>query len=156
MDLVMPRMDGITAIKAIQARWPHVRIITLTSFGDQASIVQALQAGAISYLLKNVSANELAEAIRAACAGKATLAPEASRELVKAARREPTPGYDLTPREQEVLDLLVKGYSNPDIARRLSVSRSTARAHVSQILSKFGVSNRAEAIAMAFRCHLVN
>jgi NarL family two-component system response regulator LiaR len=156
MDLVMPKMDGTAATHAIRERWPHVQIIALTSFQEKKLVQEALQAGAISYLLKNVSVDDLAEAIRAACAGQPTLAPEATQALIQAAASQgQVPGYDLTPREHEVLVLMVEGLNNPEIARRLSVSRSTARAHVSNILSKLGVSNRAEAIALSLRHKLV-
>lgn len=156
MDLVMPEMDGATATRLIKERCPHVRIIALTSFPEKDLVQEALRAGAISYLLKNVTSQELATAIRAAYQGRSTLAPEAAQALVRNACHEVSPGHDLTPREKEVLDLMVEGLSNPEIAENLSVSRSTARAHVSQILSKLGVSNRGEAIALAFRSGLVN
>jgi NarL family two-component system response regulator LiaR len=155
MDLVMPRMDGPTAIRAVRRRWPDVRVIALTSFQEKDLVHQALQAGAISYLLKNVSIDDLAQAIRAACVGQSTLAPEATQALIQAAGRGPRPGDDLTPREREVLGLMVEGLTNPEIAQRLMVSVSTARAHVSNIFSKLGVSNRAEAVARAFRLKLV-
>ena len=136
-------------------RQPHIQVIALTSFQDREFVQKALQAGAVSYLLKNVSANDLAEAIRAAYAGRSTLAPEAIQALVQAERQPVIVDYDLTPREREVLGLLVKGLSNPEIAERLSVSRSTAKAHVSNILSTLSVSNRAEAVALAVQQHLV-
>jgi NarL family two-component system response regulator LiaR len=114
-----------------------------------------LKAGAISYLLKNVDADELADAIRAAHMGRSTLAQEAIQALVQIAESPDEPDFDLTPREREVLALLVKGLNNPEIAERLVVSRATAKAHVSNILSKLGVSNRAEAIALALQKKLV-
>ena len=155
MDLVMPRMGGVAATRAIRERWPQVQVIALTSFQEKELVQQALQAGAIGYLLKNVTPDDLAEAIRSAYAGRATLAPEAAQALIQAASQEPPPGHDLTPREHEVLVLIVEGLNNPEIGERLMVSRSTARAHVSNILSKLGVSNRAEAITLALRCKLV-
>jgi NarL family two-component system response regulator LiaR len=156
MDLVMPRMDGTTAIKAVRNHWPGVQVIVLTSFKEKDLVQRALQAGAISYLLKDVSIDELAQAIRAARVGQSTLAPEAAQALIQAAKQGPRPGHDLTPREREVLELMVEGLTNPEIAIRLMISASTARAHVSSILSKLCVSNRAEAVAQAFRLKLVS
>ncbi len=155
MDLVMPEMDGSTAASAIREQCPTVQVIALTSFQEKERVREALRAGAISYLLKNVSANDLAEAIRAAHAGRSTLAPEAIQALIQIESQEPPPGADLSEREREVLQLLVAGLSNPEIAARLCVSRSTAKAHVSNIFSKLGVSNRAEAVALAVQHNLV-
>jgi NarL family two-component system response regulator LiaR len=158
MDLVLPGMDGAATTRAIRERWPQTQIVALTSFKDPEWVEKALQAGAVGYLLKNVSADELAHAVRAAHAGQATLAPEATQALVQAVQAAgdgPSPDYALTTRERQVLALLVEGLSNPGIAGRLSISRSTAAAHVSSILSKLGVSNRTEAISLAIRSNLV-
>jgi NarL family two-component system response regulator LiaR len=158
MDLVMPRMDGVAATRAIRERWPQVQVIALTSFQDKDLIQDALEAGAISYLLKDVSMDELAEAIRAAHAGRPTLSPEAAQALIqvaRSARNGPEIGHDLTPREREVLALMVEGLNNPQIGERLVISVTTVRSHVSNILSKLGVSNRAEAITLALRNKLV-
>ena len=153
MDLVMPGTDGTAATRAIRQSCPQVQVIALTSFREENLVQGALQAGAISYLLKNVSADYLAQAIRGAYAGQSTLAPEATEALIHAAQR-PQPHYELTPREQEVLALMVQGLSNPEIADRLFVSRSTAKFHVSSVLSKLGVESRTEAVVLAMQHHL--
>ncbi|PKN88360.1 MAG: DNA-binding response regulator [Chloroflexi bacterium HGW-Chloroflexi-8] len=155
MDLVMPVMDGAAATKAIRERWPQIQVVALTSFKEEELVQGALQAGAIGYLLKNISADELANAIRAAYEGKPTLAPEAAQALIHAAVRPEKPDYGLTNREEEVLLLMTDGLSNVDIAERLVVSRSTVKFHVSSILSKLGVSSRTEAVAMALQQKLV-
>ena len=154
MDMVMPGMDGATATQAICKRHPGIQVVALTSFPEEGLVQKALQAGAISYLLKDVSADELAKAIRLAYVGRSTLAPEAVQALVHAVTH-PKPEQNLTEREQEVLSLLVKGLNNREIAERLVVSPSTARYHVSNILAKLGVTNRAEAVALALRHKLV-
>ncbi|HEY44625.1 MAG TPA: response regulator transcription factor [Anaerolineae bacterium] len=156
MDLVMPGMDGAEATQAIREQYPDVQVIALTSFKEEDLVQRALKAGAIGYLLKNVTADELAEAIRAAKAGQPTLAPEAAQVLIQATRKPPEPEFDLTPRELEVLALMVEGLSNPEIAARLVISRSTAKFHVSGILSKLGVSSRTEAVALALQQNLVD
>jgi NarL family two-component system response regulator LiaR len=151
MDMVMPDMDGVTATHAIRQQFPAVQVIALTSFKDKGLVQDALQAGAIGYLLKDVSADALAQAIRAAHAGRATLSSEAAQALVQAAAQPPTPGHDLTERERDVLALLVEGLNNRQIADRLVVSPSTIKSHVSHILAKLGVASRTEAAALAVR-----
>ncbi len=153
MDLVMPELGGVAAIRLIHNRFPDIRIIALTSFQEKELVQEALKAGAISYLLKNVSGEDLAEAIRDSYAGRPMLAKEAVEALIQSEEDEQI-GEDLTLREREVLNLLCKGLTNPEIAQQLSVSRSTIKAHVSSVLSKLGVSNRGEAIALAIEKHL--
>ena len=155
MDLVMPGMDGAAATKAIRQVCPQVQVIALTSFKEEELVQGALKSGAIGYLLKNISAEELAGAIRAAKAGRPTLAPEAAQALIHTATRPAAPGHDLTEREREVLALMVQGLNNAEIADRLVVSRSTIKFHVSSVLSKLGVSSRTEAVALALQQHLV-
>lgn len=155
MDLVMPGMDGAEATRAIRQACPDIQVIVLTSYKDEDLVQNAMQAGAIGYLLKNVTAAELAEAIRSAKAGRPTLAPEAAQALIHAATKPPDLGFDLTPRESEVLALLSEGLANPEIAERLVVSRSTIKHHVSAILSKLGASSRTEAVALAIKHNLV-
>jgi len=155
MDMMMPGIDGVEATRIIHERWPHVRVIALTSFADEDLINRVLRAGAMSYLLKNVASAELANAIRGAMGGRPTLAPEATQALISQATRPATPGHDLSPRELDVLALLKRGLSNRAIADELIISRSTVDFHVSNILSKLGVSSRTEAVAFAIQHSLV-
>jgi len=155
MDLMMPGMDGVAATRAILAEFPHVRIIALTSFPQDRLVQEVLQAGALSYLLKNIGADELAQAIRAARVGRPTLAPEAAQALIRHAIQPNALGHDLSPREREVLALMVQGLSNPEIAERLVVGRSTIKFHVSSILGKLGVQSRTEAVALAVQHRLI-
>jgi NarL family two-component system response regulator LiaR len=156
MDMVMPGMDGVSATRAIRQQFPQVQVIALTSFKEGELIKKALEAGAIAYLLKDVSADELAQAIRAAHAGRATLSPEAAQAIVQTANQPPAPGIDLTEREREVLGLMIEGLNNTQIAGRLSVSPSTIKSHVSNILSKLGVASRTEAVTLALRSRIVS
>lgn len=156
MDLMMPDMDGATATRLIRQQYPGVQVIALTSSKEQEMVQSALRAGAIGYLLKDVSADELARAIHAAHLGRATLSPEAAQALINAANQPPVPGHDLTERERVVLSLMVEGLNNTQIAGRLVVSPSTIKTHVSHILSKLGVASRSEAVALALRSGLVS
>ena len=156
MDLMMPEMDGIEATRAILAENPDIKIIAMTSFEDETLVHGVLAAGAISYLIKNVTSDELAKAIRDAASGRSTLSPEAARVLIQATRPAKLAVFDLTEREQEVLNLVVQGQSNQHIAESLVISLATVKAHISNILSKLQVSSRAEAIAFAIRNKLVS
>jgi len=155
MDMVLPGLDGAQATQTIRQRHPQTQVIALTSFREGDLVERAMKAGAISYLLKDVSSVELAQAIRAAQAGQSTLAPEATQALVEATQHAPAIGHDLTPREREVLALMVEGLTNAKIADRLVISQSTVKFHVSSILSKLGADNRAEAVVLAVEHRLV-
>jgi len=156
MDLMMPEMDGIAATRAILADYPEIKIIAMTSFEEEELVQGVLAAGAISYLLKNVTSDELAAAIRAASLGKSTLSPEAARVLVQATRPTKQPWLELTEREGQVLSLVVQGQSNRQIADAMFISVATVKAHVSNILSKLQVSSRAEAITYAIKHKIVS
>jgi NarL family two-component system response regulator LiaR len=155
MDLMMPGMGGVAAIRALHARQPQVRIIALTSFADPRLVQEAVNAGAVGYLLKNVTAPMLAEAVIRAAEGQAVMGPEAVQALVQMAA-DPRPiGSDLTARERDILALLVKGLTNQEIAQKMTISEATVRFHVGNVLSKLEVGNRTEAVQVAFKHRLV-
>jgi NarL family two-component system response regulator LiaR len=156
MDMVMPGMDGASATRVIRQQFPHIQIIALTSFKEGEMIKTALEAGAIGYLLKDVSADDLVRAIRAAYAGRVTLSPDVAQSLVETANQPPAPGLDLTQREREVLGLMIEGLNNTQIAAKLIVSPSTIKSHVSNILSKLGVASRTEAVTLALRNRIIS
>jgi two-component system, NarL family, response regulator LiaR len=156
MDLVMPGgMDGTAATEEIVRRFAATRVLALTSFADDRLVEDALRAGAIGYLLKNVSGDQLADAIRAAKAGRPTLSPEATQALLRAVASPDVVGRDLTGRERQVLALLAEGLTNAEIADRLVVSLSTVKTHVSSVIAKLGAASRTEAATIAVRQHLV-
>jgi NarL family two-component system response regulator LiaR len=156
MDMAMQNMDGATATSIIRKQHPKIQVIALTSFKEGELIKKVLEAGAIGYLLKDISAEDLAGAIRAAHAGRATLAAEATQALVEEVNQELAPGFDLTDREHEVLLLMVEGLNNTQIAGKLAVSPSTVKSHVSNVLSKLGVASRTEAVTLALRKRIVH
>jgi two-component system, NarL family, response regulator LiaR len=156
MDLIMPGMDGVETTRILRDRYPGTQVIALTSFRDEDLVYSALQAGAIAFLMKNASIEELAAAIRAAHAGKPTLSPEATQALIdRATRPTALTTYHLSDRELEVLSLMAEGLTNHQIAGRLTVSLSTVKFHVSSVLAKLGVSSRTEAVALAMQHNLV-
>lgn len=155
MDLLMPIMDGITAISIIRKELPDVEVVALTSVLDDSSVAGAVRAGAIGYLLKDTEANELNRAIKAAAAGQVQLSPAAAARLVREVRAPDNPEA-LTTRETEVLKLIASGLSNKEIARDLGIGEKTVKTHVSNILSKFNVLSRTQAALLAVRMGLVS
>jgi NarL family two-component system response regulator LiaR len=155
MDMIMPRMDGIVATREIRASLPATNVIMLTSFSEEQNVQDALQAGAIGYLMKNISGDELANAIRRANEGQSTLAPEATQALIRMTTRPPAMGSDLTEREREVLALMIEGLNNREIAERLIISSSTVKNHVSSILEKLGTTSRTHAVALALENNIL-
>ena len=155
MDIMMPGMDGVETTQALKEQYPDIQVLALTSFHDPNLVQGVMQAGAVGYLLKGASMDELAEAIRAAHTGRPTLAPEAVQALVQSTSSPQKIGDDLSDREREVLALLVQGRSNAEIAEQLMVSTAAAKYHVSSILSKLGAANRTEAVALALQHDLV-
>lgn len=154
MDLLLPKMDGVDATEIIRRDHPEVQVIALTSVLEDASVVGAVKAGAIGYLLKNTEADSLVAAIRAAAAGEVRLSTEASARLVREIRVPQSP-EKLTPRETEVLRLIAEGKANKEIARLLGISEQTAKSHVHEILEKLGVLSRTQAAVYATRIGLV-
>lgn len=154
MDLLMPVMDGITAIGRIRKELPDVEVIALTSVLEDASVVGAVKAGAIGYLLKNTESDALCRAIKAAAQGQVQLSPEAAARLMREMRQPESP-EPLTERETEVLGLLARGRANKEIARDLHIGEKTVKTHVSNILGKLGVQSRTQAALHAVRSGLI-
>lgn len=155
MDLLMPGMDGITATREIHQKYPQIKIIALTSFAEQNLVQGALQAGAIGYIQKNVTAVELANAIRSAFSGRMILSPEATQVLAQSITQSHLPGNELTEREQDVLRCMVNGMNNNEIAKELFISLGTVKFHISNIFQKLDVDSRVEAVKMAIEQKMV-
>ncbi len=155
MDLLMPVMDGIEAITAIKSEMPDIELIALTSVLEDASVIGAIRAGAVGYLLKNTRADELIQAIKAAADGQVQLSPQAAARLIREVRAPESPEA-LTDRETEVLRLLAGGFSNKEIAYHLTIGEKTVKTHVSSILSKLNVASRTQAALYAVRIGLVD
>jgi DNA-binding NarL/FixJ family response regulator len=156
MDLVMPRLDGVGAMRELRRRLPASRVIVLTSFAEDDRLLPAIRAGAAGYLLKNVQPQELARAVRAAHDGEAMLDPSVAARLVEAIAQPPgeAPPERLTRREREVLDLIARGFSNKRIALELGIAEKTVKTHVGHVLAKLGVSDRTQAAVYAVRAGL--
>ncbi|MEM9955453.1 MAG: response regulator transcription factor [Chloroflexota bacterium] len=156
LDLVLPDINGIQVIEGIRERGFDTTFIALTNFKEADLVQGALEAGATSYLLKNVSVDELGIAIRKAIQGKSTLAPEAAQVLIKSMKQPKASDFDLTDREVEVLRLLTQGMSNQQIASKLFISRSTVKNHVSSVIAKLSVTSRTEAATKALKLSLIS
>lgn len=155
MDMIMPEVDGIAATQELHLRFPHVRVLALSSFAEGELVQRALQAGAIGFLLKDASGAELVEAILKASVGAPTMSTRATQALVANLSAPSRPGGDLSERELAVLRLMAGGLSNEQIAKRLYISRNTVRHHVHNTLIKFGAANRTEAVSLAIQHHMV-
>jgi two-component system, NarL family, response regulator LiaR len=155
MDLMMPGVDGITATRQIHQKYPHIKIIALTSFSEQNMVEGALQAGAAGYLQKNVTAVELGNAIRSAHLGRMTLSPEAAQVLANSISQPHHPKHELTEREQDVLRCMVDGLNNNEIAGKLFISLGTVKFHISHVFQKLGVKTRVEAVKIAIEQKLL-
>jgi NarL family two-component system response regulator LiaR len=156
MDLVMPALDGLAAMRVLRERVPGARVIVLTSFAEDDKLLPALRAGAAGYLLKNAEPQELARAVRAAHAGEALLDPHVAARLVDVLAGEKEPLDQLTPREREVLQLIGRGFSNKRIARELRLSEKTVKTHVGHVLAKLGVDDRTQAAVFAVRAGVID
>ena len=155
MDLLMPRLDGVAATKAIKQRYPSVEVVALTSFSEAERVHMALEAGAAGYLLKDAEADEVAAAVRAAHRGEVHLDPVVARKLTRSLVAPQRTATALTPRERQILVLVAQGKSNRDIANALVISERTARTHVSNVLTKLGLASRTQAALWAVREGLV-
>jgi DNA-binding NarL/FixJ family response regulator len=155
MDLLMPRLDGVAATKAIKQRYPDVEVVALTSFSEAERVHMALEAGAAGYLLKDAEADEVAAAVRAAHRGEVHLDPVVARKLTRSLVAPQRTATALTPRERQILVLVAQGKSNRDIADDLVISERTARTHVSNVLTKLGLASRTQAALWAVREGLV-
>jgi DNA-binding NarL/FixJ family response regulator len=163
MDIRMPVLDGIEATRRIAAASPATRVVILTTFGLDTYVYEALQAGASGFMLKDAPPEEIVAAVRIVANGEALLAPTVTRSVIEefVRRDQPPPAsppvavQDLTPREREVLDLLVEGLSNPEICERLVISEATAKTHVARILQKLGLRDRVQAVIFAYESGLV-
>jgi NarL family two-component system response regulator LiaR len=155
MDILMPGMDGSSTTQQICEKFHDIMVIALTSFVEDEMVQSALQAGAIGYLLKDVQPDRLAQAIREANQGRGIIDTAAAQALISASQAEQMPEFELTPREREILGLMVSGKTNKQIAESLTLSLGTVRFHISNILSKMGVSNRTEAVSLALQNNLV-
>ena len=156
MDMFMPGMDGLETTRVVLNQYPQVKIIILTNFPDENLVQRALEAGAIGYLLKNVTIGTLANAIRSAYAGQPVLSPEATKALIQTRADSRRLGDDLSAREREVLALVVQGLSNDEIADRLVISPFTVKNHVSACISKLGAANRTQAATIAVEYRLIH
>lgn len=155
MDMVMPEQDGPESIRHILKNFPEIKVIALTSFVEDDLVVRSIQAGASGYLLKNVSADKLADAIRDSVQGKSTIESIALQVLQQTSQKSSGVGDNLTERERQVLALIAEGMTNKEIAQQLSLSHGTVRVYVSHILAKLGVGNRTEAARTALENNLV-
>ena len=163
MDIRMPVLDGIDATRQIARAQPATRVLILTTFGLDDYVYDALRAGASGFMLKDAPPEEIADAVRIVAGGDALLAPPVTRAVIQEFTRIPARAQqavprevgELTPREREVLDLLIRGLSNPEICRQLVISEATAKTHVAKILQKLGVRDRVQAVIYAYETGLV-